>query len=138
VFLSTLFTTLIRSLCHVVFLRPLVDRLKALFATSAALDLEPELLARAAERKAELLRQAERYEAEGLPTVAAELRQHAQDNLLQRPLAGVLPAIEHLGSGQLLAQLTGPATDVQGGNGAVAQVPEQASASARRTPRKGG
>lgn len=70
--------------------RAVLDRLKALLATSAALELEAEALARHAQRKAELLRLAEQYESEKLHTVARELRQHAESLDLQRPLAGVV------------------------------------------------
>ncbi len=76
--------------------RALVERVKTLFAASAALDLEAEFVARHAERKAELLRQANRYAEEGLRGIADHLRRQAEELDLQRPLAGVLPAIEHL------------------------------------------
>lgn len=78
--------------------RALTEGVKALFATNAALDFEAELLARDAERKAELLRQADRYQDEGLDGIAQHLRRQAENLSLQRPLAGVLPAIEHLKS----------------------------------------
>lgn len=76
--------------------RALSERVKALFVTTAALDFEAAFLARQAERKADLLRQAAQYEAEGLSLVAHELRQQADGVSVQRPLASVLPAIEHL------------------------------------------
>jgi hypothetical protein len=76
--------------------RALSERVKALFITTAALDFEADLLARDAERKAELLRQAGRYEEEGLHAVAEPLRRQAEALSLQRPLAGVLPAVDHL------------------------------------------
>jgi hypothetical protein len=79
--------------------RAVIDRLKALLATTAALELEAEVLARHAERKAELLRQAESYEADELPAVAGELRQQAEALDLRQPRAGVRPALEH-GLGQ--------------------------------------
>jgi hypothetical protein len=75
--------------------RALTDRLKALFATSAALELESEFIARDAERHAELLRQADRY-AEGLHEVAGQLRQQVVLLSAQKPTATVLPAITHL------------------------------------------
>ena len=50
--------------------KALFARLKALFVTDAALDVEAEFLARDAERKANLLRQADRYEQEGLHGIA--------------------------------------------------------------------
>ena len=79
--------------------RAVIDRLKVLFATSAALELESEFLARDAERRAELLRQADRYEEEGLRGIAQHLRQQAEQVSVQRPLAGVLPALAHLQTG---------------------------------------
>lgn len=69
-------------------------RLKAMFLTHVSLDLEAELLAQDANRKAGLLRQAEHYAAEGLKDVAAELRERAGRLSIDRPLASVLPAIE--------------------------------------------
>ena len=78
------------------FFHALTDRLKALFMTNVALDLEAQVLTRAAERKADLLLQAAAFEAEGLTLVAAELRQQAGAIDLSRPLASVLPAVEHL------------------------------------------
>jgi hypothetical protein len=86
--------------------RALSERVKALFITTAALDFEADLLARDAERKAELLRQAQRYEAEGLTGVAEQMRRQAEALSLQRPLAGVLPAMDHLsGAGEVPATL---------------------------------
>jgi hypothetical protein len=76
--------------------RALSNRVKAIFAADAALQLEAEFLTRAAERKAELLRQAERYEQEGLGGIALHLRCQAEELSEQRPLASVLPAIGHL------------------------------------------
>jgi hypothetical protein len=76
--------------------RALADRLRALFATDAALDFEAELLARDAERKAALLRQADRYQAEGLAGIAEHLRRQAEALAVQRPLASVLPSVTHL------------------------------------------
>ena len=78
------------------FIRSLIDRLKALFATTAALEFEAEFLIQSAERKAELLRLADRSDAEGLPTVAQELRQDAQNLNIHKPLAVVLSAVDHL------------------------------------------
>jgi hypothetical protein len=76
--------------------RAVVERIKALFATAAAQELEAEFLARHAERQAGLLRLADRYDAEGLHGVAADLRRQAAEVSLDRPLAGVLPALSHL------------------------------------------
>lgn len=71
-------------------------RLKALFVTHVALDLEAELLSQDAVRKAGLLRQADQLAAEGLTDVAEELRERAGRLSLERPLASVLPAVAEL------------------------------------------
>lgn len=75
--------------------RAFADRIKALFITNAALDFEGQFAARSAERKAELLREADVYDKEGLTGVAQELRQLADNINLKQPLANVLPSIEH-------------------------------------------
>src|SRR3954471_18390909 len=75
--------------------RTMTDRLKALFAADVALEFEALLLSRQADRTAELLVQAEQHERHGFPAVAAQLRAGAQALSLGRPLAGVLPALEH-------------------------------------------
>jgi hypothetical protein len=59
-------------------IRAVFARIKAMFATDAMLELEGEIAVRAAERKAALLRLAAQYEAEGLTTVAHDLRQQAE------------------------------------------------------------
>jgi hypothetical protein len=76
--------------------RSVTDRLKALFAADLALEFEAELFARQAQRQALLLRQADAYAAEGLETLAAELRARAEGLSLEHPLAGVRPAIGEL------------------------------------------
>ena len=68
--------------------RAVIDHIKVLLATSAALELEADALARHAEREAELLRLAQQYESEKLSAVAQELRQHAEALNPQQPLAG--------------------------------------------------
>ena len=55
-------------------MRMLAGRLKAAFATHAALSAEADLARLDAERRADLLRQAERMEAEGLNAAAEALR----------------------------------------------------------------
>ncbi|HEX8200621.1 MAG TPA: hypothetical protein VF590_09045 [Isosphaeraceae bacterium] len=75
--------------------RTMTDRLKAMFAAGVALEFEALLLARQADRTAELLVQAEQHERHGFPAVAAHLRAGAEALSLGRPLAGVLPALEH-------------------------------------------
>jgi hypothetical protein len=66
--------------------RALVERIKALMLSEAALDLEAQSLVRHAERKADLNRRAAALEAEGLTTVADELRRQADTLNLQEPL----------------------------------------------------
>jgi len=80
--------------------RSLIERLKALFATTAAQEFEAEFLARHAERKAELLRLAAGYDAEGLTTLAQELRQQVESLNVQQPLAVILPVVVHFQSDQ--------------------------------------
>jgi hypothetical protein len=76
--------------------RSVIDRIKALFVTHAVLELEAELIAACAERKAELLRRANQYEQEGLPVVAQQLRQQVETLSPDKPLGSVLAAIAHL------------------------------------------
>lgn len=101
--------------------RAVADRVKAMFLADAALDLEAEFVARNADRKAHLLQQADTYEEQGLHGVARELRQHADGISLKEPLAGILPAVNHLlvplpGMSELPA-LTGSITSRDAGNG---------------------
>lgn len=70
--------------------RPLIERVKALLALAAAQELQAEALARQAERKAELLRKAKDYEAEGLTSVAELVRREAELLDAPQPLASVL------------------------------------------------
>ena len=77
-------------------LQAVAERLRALLATSVALDFEAEVAARQAARKAELLRQAQEYETEGLDSVAAELREQAAALSLDRPGASALAAVAEL------------------------------------------
>ena len=76
--------------------RTLTDRLRAFSWPMSHADFEAQLLARDAERKADLLRQAQKFDDEGLKDVAQHLRQQTQALGVERPLASVLPAIEHL------------------------------------------
>lgn len=96
--------------------RVIVDRVKAVFATAAALEQEREFLLGDAERRAELLRQADRYDAEGLTTVAARLRQMAEATSIETPAASVLPALTHL-QGEAQAVNRVPALPEPAGNG---------------------
>ena len=76
--------------------RALLDRLKAYFAVAAAQELELEVQIRQAERQAELLRLADRYERDGLTDVARNLRQQAAALGTGQPLALVMPSVQHL------------------------------------------
>jgi hypothetical protein len=98
--------------------RALLDRLQALFALGAARALEAEALALDAERRAELLRQADRYDAEGLPVVARYLRRQAEALGSQHPLAGVVPAARHLLDTPPVADARPPALPAPGREGA--------------------
>jgi hypothetical protein len=80
--------------------RALVERVKAVLAVRAAQEIEADAIAHAAQRRAELLELAEKYEAEGQVEVAAELRAAVGRVDADRPLAGVLPAITHLTGGE--------------------------------------
>jgi len=77
-------------------IRALIDRFKVLFVTHAVLELEAELIAINGERKAELLRHADSYEAEGLQSVAQEIRQQAESLAPDKPLGSVLTTLAHL------------------------------------------
>jgi hypothetical protein len=88
--------------------RTVIDRIKVLLATSAALELEADAQTRHAERKAELLRLAQQYEAEKLPTVALELRQHAEALDCKQPLAGTRIALASWQSTDAPAALPAP------------------------------
>jgi hypothetical protein len=70
-------------------LQAFIARIKALLALAASWALEADVLLCHAEIKAELLRQARRYEDEGLEGLANELRQHAEELGLQPPRIGL-------------------------------------------------
>ena len=74
--------------------RSVIDRVKAMFTLDAMLDLEQQFASRHAERKAELMRTADRYEREGLTAIAAELRCRADTMSEQRPLETVVPFLK--------------------------------------------
>jgi hypothetical protein len=76
--------------------RALVERVKAVLAVRAAQEIEADALAHAAQRRAELLGLAARYEAEGQHEVAAEVRAAVGRVDADRPVAVVLPAVSHL------------------------------------------
>ena len=73
--------------------RVLGARLRTVFLTDLALDLETQFACRQAERKGELLRQAQKLDDQGLQEVADELRQQAANLSADRSLAEVLPAL---------------------------------------------
>ena len=77
-------------------IRALIDRFKVLFVTHAVLELEAELIAIHGERKAELLWHADNYEAEGLQSVAQEIRQQAETLAPAKPLGSVVATVAHL------------------------------------------
>jgi hypothetical protein len=91
--------------------RAVIDRIKVLLATSAALELEADALARQTERKAELLRLAEHYESEKLSAVAQELRQHAEALNLQQPLAGATISLASWQGADAPAALPAPTSE---------------------------
>ena len=71
-----------------------INRVKAMFTLDAMLDLEQHFLTRHAERKAELIRAARRYQRQGMTGIAADLRRQADTLSEQRPLQTVLPFLE--------------------------------------------
>jgi hypothetical protein len=77
-------------------IRALIARFKAMFVIQAVLELEAELAASCAERRAELFRLADDYDQQGLRITAQDLRQQAESLSAQQPLASVLAAVAHL------------------------------------------
>ena len=78
-------------------LRALFARIKAMFAADAALEIQAEIAARGAERKADLYRLAARYDEEGLASVAHDLRRQAEAlDLSQSIMGDVVPAVDVL------------------------------------------
>jgi hypothetical protein len=118
------------------FFRALTDRVKALFATNAAMDFEAELLARDAERRAELHRLADRYDTEGLHGIANHLRQRVDNLSLDRPLAIVLPALDHLGSREQAAPSLPDPTSGNGQTAKLLPLPATTSNASRATTRR--
>src|SRR4051794_40585287 len=80
----------------IAFLQSLLYRLKALLLAEAAFDLEVEFMSRRAAEKAELLRQAQQYDHDGLGEIARALRAEVQALSTEQPLASVLPGVAHL------------------------------------------
>jgi hypothetical protein len=79
-----------------------------LFVTHAVLELEADLIAACAERKADLLRRADQYEKEGLHAVAEQLRQQAERLSPDKPLGTVVAITAHL---QFDTSQSGPTAD---------------------------
>jgi hypothetical protein len=123
------------------FFRVIVERVKALLLADAALDLEAHVAARAAERKAELLRRAAGYEAEGLTTLAAELRQRAEALDLSRPPAGIHapaePTSSEANGNHVLSNTSAPGV-VGRSDTASLPAPPVEPVPSRRTARKSG
>ena len=71
-------------------------RVRAMLLADAACWLEARFHARAADRRAWLLAEADRHEAAGRTDVAAELRRRAGELTADRPLAAVLAAVADL------------------------------------------
>jgi hypothetical protein len=80
--------------------RAVVGRVKAVLVVRAAQEIEADVIAHAAQRRADLLGLAARHEAEGQGEVAAEVRARVGRVDADRPVAGVLPAVEHLTGGE--------------------------------------
>jgi hypothetical protein len=75
--------------------KAIVARFKTLFVSQACLELEAALVASCAERKAELLRQAQRYEEEVLLGIAQHVRQQAEELSARRPNGSTPASIPH-------------------------------------------
>lgn len=104
----------------IAFICALIERFRARIA-AATLDVEAGLIIKHAERKAVLLRLASRYEAEGLPTVAAEVRQRAERISFTKPLASLFGSVV-----KAAEQPQEPHTNgVISANGDIAPAPEQ-------------
>src|ERR1700733_5864769 len=76
--------------------RAITERLKAIFAANAALELEAELLVAHIERKTALLRLAAQCAQEGFEDLAEELRNYIEGMNPRQPATAILPT--NLGS----------------------------------------
>lgn len=85
--------------------RALMDRFKALFLSQSILELQADLIVTCADRKADLLRRAERFEQEGMADIAAYLRQQVESLSTENPLASVLAVVSHLQSAPMSTAL---------------------------------
>jgi hypothetical protein len=96
------------------FLAALARRVRAMLLADAATWLEARFLARAADRRAWLLAEADRHEAAGRTVVAAELRRQAIELSADRPLAAVRAAVADLECDRPGAAPVGPAESAPG------------------------
>lgn len=69
----------------------IIDRVKAMFTLDAVLDLEQQFIQRQAERKAQILRQADHYRNQGMIGIANDLRRQAEELSERQPLQIVAP-----------------------------------------------
>ena len=111
-------------------LQSVIDRVKAMFTLDAMLDLEQQFLTRHAERRADLIRAADRYQREGLSAIAADLRRQAESLSEQRPLQTVLPFLESEPETRPTSAVPRALVDDRGRR--VKQLPQPVTASAHR------
>jgi hypothetical protein len=76
-------------------IRTMMDRFKCLFMTQAVLELQSAVIVACADRKAELLRRAARFDEEGLADIAAYLRRQVESLSTEKSLVSVLAIAEH-------------------------------------------
>jgi hypothetical protein len=107
-----------------------INRVKAMFTLDAMLDLEQHFLTRHAERKAELIRAARRYQRQGMTGIAADLRRQAETLSEQRPLQTVLPFLESEPEARVPAAAS--STDRRGHQNKPLQLPQPLTAAASR------
>ncbi len=82
----------------------LITQLKTLLLTFIVAELKAELIVAAAERKAELLRQADRHEQDNLPNLAEQLRNQAEGMVPDKLLGSAAAAFVHLRADQALSK----------------------------------
>ena len=108
-----------------------INRVKAMFTLDAMLDLEQHFLTRHAERKAELIRAARRYQRQGMTGIAADLCRQAETLSEQRPLQTVLPFLESEPETQSFSAPR-PLTDRRDRQNKPLQLPQPANAATSR------
>lgn len=111
--------------------RVLGERLATMFATHVALDFERHFLSLQSDRKVELLQKADDLEAQGQPTVAAELREQAANLQLDRPLASTASAALEFEQSISVTTLT-PESPRRLENSPEKQTPRKRKATSRR------